>query len=258
MSTNNTAATDFEYNKIGNITYFGNNTPYNYVTRHSGCGAQPPHAQPQAVKQIGNNYYCYDNNGNMSKRVEGGVTYTQNFNVENELSSVAISGQTTSFTYDAAGIRVKTVHPGGKTSYYPFPGYEEEVNGSTTTRRVTYAVAGQTVALRVQVVGSSNNTLYYLHSDHLGSTSLATTTAGAVVSCSTSRYHPFGSFRTTPTAGLTDVGFTGHRHNNLGAGDLGLVYMGARFYLPYINQFWHRPAAKPDSRSTRFYATLSP
>jgi hypothetical protein len=94
-------------------------------------------------------------------------------------------------TYDAAGIRVKTVHPGGKTSYFPFPGYEEEVNGSTTTRRITYAIAGQTVALRVQVVGGSN-TLYYLHSDHLGSTSLAATTSGAVVAARTARHLPFG------------------------------------------------------------------
>jgi RHS repeat-associated protein len=124
-------------------------------------------------------------------------------------------------------------------------GYEEEVNGSTTTRRVTYAIAGQTVALRVQVVGGSN-TLYYLHSDHLGSTSLATTTSGAVVSGSTSRHHPFGSFRTTPTAGLTDVGFTGHRHNNLGANDLGLVYMGARFYLPGVGRFLSADTIVPD------------
>ncbi|MBX3061213.1 MAG: hypothetical protein KF770_32545, partial [Anaerolineae bacterium] len=141
--------------------------------------------------------------------------YTQNFNVENELASVVNKGSTTTFTYDTAGIRVKTVRPGGKTSYFPFPGLEEEVNGSTITRRITYSIAGQAVALRVQVVGG-NNTLYYLHTDHLGSTSLATTTGGAVVAGSTARYYPFGDWRTEPTAGLTDRGFTGHLHNNIG------------------------------------------
>jgi RHS repeat-associated protein len=116
----------------------------------------------------------------------------QNFNVENELAGVVVGSNTTSFTYDAVGIRVKTVHPGGKTSYFPFPGYEEEVNGST------------------------------------------------------SRCHPFGGFRTTPTAGLTDVGFTGHRHNNIGTGDLGLVYMGARFYLPGVGRFLSADVLVPD------------
>ncbi|MBE2201483.1 MAG: RHS repeat-associated core domain-containing protein, partial [Anaerolinea sp.] len=192
-------------------------------------------------------YYCYDANGNMTKRVEGGVTTTQNFNVENELSSVVSGGNTTSFTYDAAGMRVKSVEPGGKTTYYAFPGYEEEVVGSTTTRRITYSVAGQAVALRVHVVGN-NSALYYLHSDHLGSTSLATNTSGGVISGSTARYTPFGDWRTEPTAGLTDRGFTGHMHNNLGSApeDIGLVYMAARWYSPTLGRFISADTLVPD------------
>ncbi len=43
----------------------------------------------------------------------------------------------------------------------------------------------------------------------------------------------------SPTAGLTDEGYTGHTHNNLGNGadDLGLVYMNARYYIPGIGRF---------------------
>jgi RHS repeat-associated protein len=81
---------------------------------------------------------------------------------------------------------------------------------------------------------------------HLGSTNLAITTAGAVVSGSTSRYHPFGGFRTTPNQTITDRGFTGHAHNNLGANDLGLVYMGARFYLPGVGRFLSADVLVPD------------
>jgi YD repeat-containing protein len=165
----------------------------------------------------------------MINRIESTVTYDpQEFDAQNRLISVNRVGTgTTTFAYDAAGIRVKTVHPGGKTSYFPFPGYEEEVNGSTTTRRITYAIAGQTVALRVQVVGTGgSNILYYLHSDHLGSTSLVTTTSGAVVGGSAARYLPlhcvqgrlFGGWRTAPTAVLTDIGHILHQHNNIGAG----------------------------------------
>ncbi|MBL1131640.1 MAG: hypothetical protein D8M54_24545, partial [Chloroflexi bacterium] len=183
---------------------------------------------------------------------------THTFNVENELVSVSNNGNTTTFAYDAAGIRVKTVRPGGKTSYFPFPGYEEEVNGSTITRRITYSIAGQAVALRVQVV-SGSNTLYYLHTDHLGSTSLVTTTGGAVVAGSDARYYPFGNWRTEPTAGLTDRGFTGHLHNNLGNApdDIGLVYMQARWYLPGLGRFASADSIIPNPANPQSYNRYS-
>ncbi len=113
----------YVYNKLGNITSY-NGVGYAYSATHK-----------HAVTSVGSATYGYDLNGSMTSRVEGGVTTTQNFNVENELASVVRSGQTTTFTYDAAGIRVKTVLPTGKTVYFPFPGYDEEVNGATTTRR---------------------------------------------------------------------------------------------------------------------------
>ena len=114
--------------------------------------------------------------------------------------------------------------------------------GGTST-----AWASTAVARRVQVVGGSN-TRYYLHSDHLGSTSLATTTAGSLVAGSTSRYTPFGNWRTEPTANLTDRGFTGHMHNNLGSGaeDIGLVYMAARWYASALGRFISADTLIPD------------
>jgi YD repeat-containing protein len=110
----------------------------------------------------GVSHFSYDAT-NMINRIESTVTYDpQEFDAQNRLISVnRVGAGTTTFAYDAAGIRVKTVHPGGKTSYFPFPGYEEEVNGSTTTRRITYAIAGQTVALRVQVVEKMGERVRY-------------------------------------------------------------------------------------------------
>ena len=51
--------------------------------------------------------------------------------------------------------------------------------------------------MRVQVVGGSN-TVYYLHSDHLGSTTALSTSAtgGGLVAGSKARYYPFGAWRT--------------------------------------------------------------
>ncbi|MCP4424035.1 MAG: hypothetical protein GY803_06060, partial [Chloroflexi bacterium] len=81
--------------------------------------------------------------------------------------------------------------------------------------------------------------LYYMHSDHLGSASAMSDANGALVPDSVARYTPFGDWRTEPTAGLTDQGYTGHKHNNLGGGadDLGLIYMNARYYVPTLNRF---------------------
>jgi hypothetical protein len=49
---------------------------------------------------------------------------------------------------------------------------------------------------------------------------------GTAVPNSRGRYFPYGGWRVTPTAGLTDQGYTGHKHNNLGstADDLGLIF----------------------------------
>jgi RHS repeat-associated protein len=159
-----------------------------------------------------------------------------------------------SYAYDVAGLRTKTIAPSGVTTYYPFPGYEEEVNGRTTTRRITYSAAGQAIALRVQIVNGSN-VLYYLHSDHLGSTSLATNTSGVKIPGSDARYYPFGDWRTEPTANLTDRGFTGHLHNNIGSGsdDIGLVYMQARWFLPTTARFISADTIIPNPANPQSY-----
>ncbi|MCP4428794.1 MAG: hypothetical protein GY803_30280, partial [Chloroflexi bacterium] len=98
-------------------------------------------------------------------------------------------------------------------------------------QRVTYSLAGQAIAVRVTGDPDGNDGLYYLHSDHLGSASAMSDADGALVPGSVARYTPFGDWRTEPTAGLTDQGYTGHKHNNLGGGadDLGLIYMNARY-----------------------------
>ena len=109
--------------------------------------------------------------------------------------------------------------------------------GAGTIRRSTYAIGGMVVAVRV--TGSpdtQDDGLFYLYNDHLGSVSRVVDTAGSVVS--QARYLPFGEWRTEPGTLPTNRGFTGHVQNNLsGADDLGLIYMNARYYVPYLNRF---------------------
>jgi RHS repeat-associated protein len=89
----------------------------------------------------------------------------------------------------------------------------------------------------VRVTGSSAsyNTLVYLHGDHLGSVGAVTSSGGALLDMT--RFLPFGGYRGSDPAFLTERGFTGHRMNNTATNDLGLIYMNARYYVGSIGRF---------------------
>jgi RHS repeat-associated protein len=95
---------------------------------------------------------------------------------------------------------------------------------------VTYFFNGQAVAVRVD---DGSPALSWIHTDHLGSTSVATDGSGNYVTGSRAKYMPFGEERQVSTADLNDRGFTGHIENR----DIGLTYMNARFYAPTLNRF---------------------
>jgi len=74
--------------------------------------------------------------------------------------------------------------------------------------------------------------------------------SGALVSGSLARYEPYGGYRTKPPAtvnpDISDRGFTGHRQNNTGTYDFGLVYMNARYYHPQLGRFVSPDSIVPD------------
>ncbi|HJS19229.1 MAG TPA: RHS repeat-associated core domain-containing protein, partial [Anaerolineales bacterium] len=105
-----------------------------------------------------------------------------------------------------------------------FIGSHYEVTGSTITKY--YFAGNQRVAMR------TNTTLYYLLSDHLGSTSLTTNVSGAVVS--ELRYKAWGETRYASGSTPTKYQFTGQYSN---MNDFGLLFYHARWYDPYLNHF---------------------
>jgi RHS repeat-associated protein len=72
---------------------------------------------------------------------------------------------------------------------------------------------------------------YYLHTDHLGSTSLTTDESGEVVS--RQLYHPFGTVRYSEGTNPTDFGFTGQK----AVPGTGLLFYHARYYHPALGRF---------------------
>jgi RHS repeat-associated protein len=73
-------------------------------------------------------------------------------------------------------------------------------------------------------------TVSYLHSDHLGSTSLVTNAAGQAIS--QSRYTPFGESRWTSGSKATDFTYTGQRSDSFG-----LMDYNARYYSSVLGRF---------------------
>jgi RHS repeat-associated protein len=104
----------------------------------------------------------------------------------------------------------------------------------------TYYYAGsQLIALRV--LTQTGNTLYYLHSDHLGSTSLTTDSSGNVTA--RQNYYPYGAIRSG--GGMpTDVGYTGQRLDATG-----LMHYGARYYSSYLNRWISPDTIVPDPKN---------
>jgi len=104
-----------------------------------------------------------------------------------------------------------------------------QTSGQVTVSLVKkyYAAAGRRVAMR------SDGVVYYLHGDHLGSTSLVTTGAGAEVA--RQLYLPYGAPRWGSGTLPTDYRYTGQRSEEASLGSL--YDYGARYYSPVLGRF---------------------
>jgi RHS repeat-associated protein/uncharacterized repeat protein (TIGR01451 family) len=122
-------------------------------------------------------------------------------------------------------------------------GSAEDQAGIPGVRKYYYH-GGQRVAMR------SWDEVYYLHGDHLGSTTLTTDGSGAVVA--RQLYHPYGTLRYEYGEGMTDFGFTGQRRDGTG-----LIYMHARYYDPYLNRFVSADAIVPNPGSPQAWNRYS-
>jgi RHS repeat-associated protein len=205
----------YAYNVIGNITAWD---AYSY-----GYGARP-HAVTSvaippypAVKSFG-----YDANGNLVTRTIGSDTYILSYDAENRLRQVKKDGAgVASFGYDGDG-RMVTATVGVTTTYY-LGNYFELVNGITHTY---YYHAGKRIAMR------EGNTLYWLLTDHLGSTSMVVAATSNLTG--ELRYKAYGEIR--DGVGITDTTkyhFTGQREEPT----IGLYFYNARWYDAALGRF---------------------
>ncbi len=107
--------------------------------------------------------------------------------------------------------------------------YIDDVSVSYPTTSTTsyYYAGGKRVAMK------QDGTVYYLHGDQLGSTSLTTLSSGAQQA--QQRYGAYGLLRTGSGVIPTDYRFTGQRRESLG--NNWIYDYGARFYDALIGRF---------------------
>ncbi len=208
------------YNAIGNITQF-NGVNYTYH----------PTTRPHAVTQVGSTTYTYDANGNMLSR--GADTFQYDY--ENRLTQATVGGLATQYAYNADGARVKRVM-GSTTTYYIGNWFEVTQAGAVTKY---YYFNGKRVAMQY-IAPQQGGVLTYLHTDHLGSTSVASTASGALVARQT--YYAYGAPRTSEGTLPTDYTFTGQRVDT----SAGLMYYGARYYDAALGRFIQADTIIPD------------
>ncbi|MCD6571158.1 MAG: RHS repeat protein [Deltaproteobacteria bacterium] len=231
---NSTLTKTYDYNAIGNITYKSDMGSYTY-----GFGAAGPHA----VTKIGSVKYTYDKNGNMINDSSG---RTFEYDAFNKPVTITKGDASASFVYDASHNLIKQTLSQGATdttTIYIGDLYEKVTTGSQTEYKHYIKAGKKVIAIYTKRSNGTENT-YYLHKDHLGSIDVITNESGQVADMTEDAlsYDAFGKRRLPDswedtevllTCQITKHGFTGHLHLD----DLGLIYMKARVYDPYLGRF---------------------
>lgn len=213
--------------------------------------------------------YKYDTVDNL--RVANVGTRNTAINVNsgtNQLDSVTINGNTTSYLFDTRGnLKSKgtqsfgfdlgnrlTSSPGGNYAYDGL-GRRTKINSSDGSTRIqVYSQAGQLlwatstggprpasstayIYLAGKQIAETNSVsgTQYAHTDALGSPVAHSTSANPASVINRSRFEPYGYVAqgTKPSANTSVIGFTGHVQD----AETDLVYMQQRYYDPIAGRF---------------------
>jgi RHS repeat-associated protein len=176
--------------------------------------------------------YSHDDRGNVTDN--GSLRFTYDSAGQATVVSGSVTG---TYSYDGNFKRVRQVVD-GRTIYsmYGRSGALLFRDDATTGTSTDYLHVDQQNVLRVD----SDDTVTYLHNDHLGSVVAGTNSSGAVVFAEL--YGPYGEQLLDPAANRDATGFTGHVEDAATS----LTYMQARYYDPVIGRFLSTDAAQFD------------
>ena len=205
------------YNNAGNIA------------SKTGIGNYTYGALPHAVSQVSNPQ-------NIIPTADQTISYTSFGKVSNIGEGIA----SLQYTYD--GSRKRTIaknYQNGilqKTTHY-LGNFEKEIVGSNS-RQIHYIGAGDGLAA-IYVINAGVDTIYYVHTDHLGSFDVITDQTGAVVQNYSfdawgRRRNPSNwTYNNLPVHSLFSRGYTSHEHLDA----FNLINMNGRVYDPLLGRF---------------------
>jgi RHS repeat-associated protein len=198
-----------------------------------------PHAVTRIVSPNETITLNYDKNGNLL--TDGKNTYT--FDQRNRLLSAKNKEGITTFTYDHTGQRTSlTTYPsnssGPSATYYPSDSYNKEVKEDASVTHTIHLSAGDALSATLQRTSPSDEEigtikLNFLHTDHLGGSSVITNNGSVIESTD---YYPYGTIRVDELAAGSleeQKKFTGHEYDE----ETGLTYMNARYYSSNVGRF---------------------
>ncbi|MGB4595951.1 MAG: RHS repeat-associated core domain-containing protein [Anaerolineaceae bacterium] len=244
----------------GNLSSKSDVGPYTYAPSH-----------PHAASQAGVNSYGYDQNGNMTSRMVGGIVWTYTYNAENQLVEVRKNNQLVStYGFDGDGQRVWAKDYDGylpdkpKLTTHVGNHYEVQVegylqpSGSGTSQNCStpsycsylplvakslvenisyYYADGQRIAMK------NNGVVSYLYGDQLGSVNAVADGSGALVS--KTLYHPWGTTRYLQGITPTDYAYTGQMQED------DIYFYNARWYDPALGRFIQADTFVPTAQGTQ-------
>jgi RHS repeat-associated protein len=148
------------------------------------------------------------------------------------------------YIYDGDGNLVKSI-VNETVTYFVGKYYTREVNGSSTVVKKYYTAGAKTIAMRT--IEGSTNTLNWLLTDHLGSTSVSANEDGSWNS--TIKYTAFGETRDSSGVTPTKYRYTGQ----LLEAEVGLYYYVARWYDPVTMHFTQADTIVPNATDSTSY-----
>ncbi len=206
---------NYTYDALGNIT----SSPAGaYV--YDGTSASN-WANPHAATSIAGATLTYDKSGNMLSD----EVLTNTWNYKQQLVQVEKDKNTFAYTYDHEGKRMRVMSDVEDT-YYPNKFYSVDASDKKTK---SVFVSDQLVA--TIETSTSTNSIFYNHTDHLGSVNVVTDAAGNAAQVLD--YYPFGTKRISSGDGVSDREFIGQRFDE----STNLNYLNARYYEGTRGQF---------------------
>ena len=229
---------NYDYDRLGNITYKQGVGYYTYDSAKKNRLAKittGPNGSGSTVYDFSTSN-SYDNRGNVLKDASRTFTYAS----YDKPTLITKGGINSHLEYDANRnlyLR-KDVRSDGVTESLYVKGLYERIKGSNGITEHKYYVGN------VVVTDRSNGTYdtFYLHKDHLGSTTTITNASGSVVQHinydawgKQNRFHTSGSLISLleQQSPAESKGYTGHKELS----GLDIIHMNGRIYDPTLGRF---------------------